>query len=132
MVNNSLLEPIEIPTEDVSENCRDFLEKIFKHNPKDRPSSFDMLDHCFIYGKFFNIENIINRNLSDKNHDNSSVMETLQTLQSFSLPNRQGGMFQSGSLNSMNLQNDLSSNEIAPRNSMNGKFPYKKFSPHSL
>jgi len=33
-----------------SEQCLDFLEKIFKYNPKDRPSSFDLLEHCFIYG----------------------------------------------------------------------------------
>lgn len=87
-------EEISLPEDiEVSENCLDFLEKAFKLNPKARPSSYDMIEHCFIY---------------DKNHDNSSVLESLQTLQSVSIVKG----------HSANLQNDLSSNELLQRTSI--------------
>ena len=47
--------------------------------------------------------------IKDKNHDNSSLLESLQTLQSVSIVKGH---------TSNNLQNDLSSNEILQRSSI--------------
>jgi len=88
------IEEITLPDDiEVSDNCLDFLEKAFKLNPKARPTSYDMIEHCFIY---------------DKNHDNSSVLESLQTLQSVSIVKG----------HNTNPQNDLSSNELLQRTSI--------------
>ena len=36
----------------ISEQCRDFLYKIFKFRPEDRPTAADLLEHPFVKGSF--------------------------------------------------------------------------------
>lgn len=41
---------IDVPPipEDISDNCKDFLAKVFKYNADERPSIQEMLEHPFV------------------------------------------------------------------------------------
>lgn len=54
--NEMLLDLPPIP-EDISESCKDFLTKVFKYNPEERPSMQELLEHPFVQCREFLIEN---------------------------------------------------------------------------
>ena len=118
---------------DISDTCRDFLQKIFRFDPEERLSIAELLEHPFLNGKFLKVKSFISYYL-EKNSDHSSVFETLQTLQSL---NQQKGNNLLRSLNSLNNNNSpdwssndmkgVSPNEIQP----SGKRPSKTKNPNA-